>query len=52
MVKETILAVQEAEAQASGLVSEARQKGKELAEQKRGRRTGNPGKSGGGKKRR
>ena len=35
MVKETILAVQEAEAQASGLVSEARQKGKELAEQTR-----------------
>ena len=48
MVKETILAVQEAEAQASGLVSEARQKGS--AEQKRGRRTGNPGKPGGGKK--
>ena len=32
MVKETILAVQEAEAQASGLVSEARHEGKRRAE--------------------
>ena len=46
MVKETILAVQEAEAQASGLVSEARQKGKELAEQTRREARPPNGKSG------
>ena len=45
MVKETILAVQEAEAQASGLVSEARQKGKVID-------YGSIRKHGGGKKRR